>query len=331
LANPKNIQLGLLVAFSAFLGTATLFASDQVWRDFTFAGSLQGSSNSWGTINRFNTSTAHSLNRFLEVEAGIPFYFVMPSSLSTSYTGNHSVVGIGSAYGSLRFNLNSSTARFSSSLTGTAPTGDKNKGFSTGRSTVNWTNTLSRDMNWWMPYASVSLSNALSDTSFFGRPYNSIGFVAQVEGGSSFRLNRLSYAGGSAYKVIPSGKQTVISWFVPREEVVPVIPEMTGRTDPATRRRGRRSNRRNGEASQSNPQVSVPATTTIIVYDEIKETIVEAELAKDYGFSTWIALSPSPHYSFYAGVSRSIPFQMNTVFWGTSLDLRAVMRRQGNQ
>jgi hypothetical protein len=288
-------------------------------RGFVFYESFYGSTNAIGMVNRLDTTVGYRFNRFVEVDVGVPVYFVRPSDSTAGFAGSNSLNGLGNAYSSLRLTLANPTLQFTSVLTGTAPTGDEVKGLSTGRASVDWTNTVSHDFYWAMPYVSAGIANTVSDTSFFVRPFSSIGFVGHVEAGSTFRVNRTNSIGVSGYKVMPSGEQTIISRVVPRETVVPVSGTTT--SEPPGNGNGR------GRALGRNKNSSSGGTTTVTTFEVVNETIGEADLAKDHGFSAWWNIHPSPSVSFYAGFSRSYPFDLNTVFFGTSVDVGYLIRR----
>src|SRR5207244_4710172 len=123
--------------------------------------------------------------------AGVPFYFInqsLSSSTATSTTVDGSMNGIGNAYGGVRFGLDGETLDFSSNVELTAPTGDTDRGFSTGHTTVDWTNSFSHRFSSLRPFANLGISNTVSDTAFFVRPFSSLGFVSHFEGGSTFAL-----------------------------------------------------------------------------------------------------------------------------------------------
>ena len=88
---------------------------------------------------------------------------------------------------------------YPSTLEGTAPTGDKAAGFSTGRTTVDWTNRFSHTFSAVTPFASAGLANTVSDTSFFIRPFTSLGIVSHFEGGAKLRVSQFIDVGTSAY------------------------------------------------------------------------------------------------------------------------------------
>jgi hypothetical protein len=302
-----------------------VLAGNAVWaqqeenRGFVFYESFQGSTNAIGMVNRLDTTVGYRFNRFVELNVGLPLYFIRPSdSISTTF-GTNSHSGLGNVYSNLRLTLANPTIRYTSILTATAPTGDKVKGFSTGRGSVDWTNTFSHDFYWALPYVSAGIANTVSDTSFFVRPFSSIGFVGHVEAGSTFRVNRFSSVGISGYKVMPSGEQTVISRLVPRETIVPV----TTSTTPAPPGRG---NGRGLGLGRTKGSTGV-TTTTVQTFEVVTETFVEADFAKDHGVSAWWSINPSPSVTFYVGFSRSFPFDLNTVFFGTSFDVGSLIRK----
>src|SRR6185436_6359611 len=96
-------------------------------------------------------------------------YFVNKSSTATGTTGS-SGVGNGNVYGGFRLWLDSPAVNYVSNLVVTAPTGDKDRGFSTGRVTADWTNSFSRKFSSITPFADAGIANTISDTSFFVRP-----------------------------------------------------------------------------------------------------------------------------------------------------------------
>ena len=87
-------------------------------------------------VNRLDTTVGYRFNRFVELDMSVPVYFVRPSDSTSGGVGPSSLTGLGNAYSSLRLTLANPTLQFTSVLTGTAPTGDEVKGFSSGRPSV---------------------------------------------------------------------------------------------------------------------------------------------------------------------------------------------------
>lgn len=270
----SNVACVLMLIFGSALN---LRAEEEP--GWSFSGRLQGSSNSSGLVLRADPSAAYTFNRNFRVQAGLPFYFVNPSStLSTTQsvvTGAGGFTnGLGNAYADMRFTAEHPILDFSSTLRLTAPTGDKDKGFSTGSATADWTNSFSRRFSMLTPFGSAGIANTVSDTSFFARPFTSVGFVSHFDGGAIVRLGEFINAGASAYAVRGSGEQRVISKV----------------------QRGRNSGRRP-------------------VFETSPETVGPAEIVDDHGFSTWMDI-PKSGADFQIGYTRSVNYDLNTLFFG---------------
>src|SRR5687768_630920 len=94
---------------------------------------FQGSFNEAGQILKAEPSLGYAVNRHFEIYAALPVYFVKNST--TSLEG-----GAGNAALGLVMDFNSPILHYNSTVVVTAPTGDRDKGFSTGHVTADWTN-----------------------------------------------------------------------------------------------------------------------------------------------------------------------------------------------
>ena len=61
------------------------------------------------------------------------------------------------------------------------------------------------------PFADVGMSNTVSDTSFFVRPFSSLGLVSHFDGGATFKIAPVVSVGALAYGVQASGQQRIFS------------------------------------------------------------------------------------------------------------------------
>ena len=95
-----------------------------------------GSSNSLGNVFRLDTTVGYSFNKHVSIDGGLPLFFVRPSETATSSASVASANGIGNAYVEVRFAVANPLVNYSSVVAGTAPTGDKNSGLSTGRASA---------------------------------------------------------------------------------------------------------------------------------------------------------------------------------------------------
>jgi hypothetical protein len=196
--------LVVVVAFPAL--------AEQDGEGWTLSARFQGSSNSDGLVLKADPTLGYSFNRHFQTYFGLPAYFVNESSTIQTQTAstNGFISGLGNAYVGFRLAVNHDVVNYSSTLEGTAPTGDKAAGFSTGRPTVDWTNRFSHTFSSVTPFASAGLANTVSDTSFFVRPFTSLGIVSHFDGGAKFRVSQVD-VGASAYAVRASGQQKIIS------------------------------------------------------------------------------------------------------------------------
>ena len=260
---------------------------------FTFDAHVQGSSNSLGAVTRLDTSAGYLLTKHWSISFGVPYYLVRPSSSTQAATGTGSFNGIGNVFSALRFELPNPVVSYASTLTGTAPTGDRDKGLSTGHATVDWSNYFERSFGALTPFGEIGIANAVSDTQFFIRPYTSYGFVTHAQGGARYRLLRWVNIGGSGYLIEPNGQQTVVSRVVTRHG-----PVQNGAVPGAAR----------GLLKQ--------------VFETENVTTGPADIARDRGVSTWAALGVHPAFNVYAGYTRSVSYSLNTVFFGVGFSIR---------
>ena len=273
-------------------------------RGWTLFGGFNGSSNSAGTVMKLDPGLNYKFNRHFQTYAGLPFYFVNLSSTATSTSttttatpsGNGFVSGLGNAFVGLRGNIDSDNLNYSSTLELTAPTGDKSRGFSTGRVTADWTNRFSHSFSSLTPFGSVGLANTISDTSFFVRPFSSLGLVSHFEGGTTYDFSRFLRVAGSAYAIRAAGNQTIISKVVKRQST-----SLTSSGSGVSSGPGRSSSG-NGDSNR--------------VFDTVSEIVVPATVANDDGVSTWVVMSPRPEVDFHIGYSRSMHYDFNSVFFG---------------
>ena len=259
----------------------------------TFEGRVQGSTNQLGSVTRLDSSAGYLFTKRWSLSLGVPYYFVSPSNSTQTSSGTGSFNGVGNVFSELRFTLPNPAVNYVSTVTGTAPTGDRNQGLSTGHATVDWSNYFERGLGRLTPFGEIGIANAVSDTQFFLRPYSSYGFVAHAQGGARYRLMRWLSAGGSAYIIQPKGRQTVVSRIV-------------------TKRGPALSTPIQGDARGRQNQV----------FETQSITTGPAEIARDHGLSTWATLGVRPSLNIYAGYTRSTQYSLDTVFFGVAFRVR---------
>jgi hypothetical protein len=280
----QSIAVVLCVLFSGVTGHAQEEGRWSVYEGF------YGSTNTSGQIFRLDTSVGYGLSEHFEIGGGLPLYFVRASSDSAN-TSTNVHAGLGNAYVDLRY-IASGPVSFTSAITGTVPTGDRDKGFSTGRVTVDWNNHVAMPFERVTPFANIGVANTISDTSFFARPFTSLGMVGHFEGGLGFQMTRYLSLGTSGYAIVPGGQQRIVSKLVQRQ-----VQGSTASPD------GQGTSRDRG-------------------FETISETVGTSDLAKDHGFSTWIDLSRDALVDFQVGYNRSLSYQFNTVFFSVGFKIK---------
>jgi hypothetical protein len=278
-----SIVVVLVICFSAF---------GQEVRGWNFSGRFSGTSSDLGTVLKADPSLGYVFNEHFQTYAGLPIYFAKESSPATTSTtattaSNGFMNGIGNAYVGFRLGVNNPSVNFSSNLVATAPTGDKDKGFSTGRATIDWTNSFNHRFSSVTPFGDIGLANTVSDTSFFVRPFTSLGFVTHFDGGARLSLSEHFSVSGSAYAIAAAGQQTIISKIVKRQAT----------NSPASGGKG---------TGNSGSQV----------FQTSAQTVGSADLANDHGVSGWVSVVPSSGMDLQLGYTRSMGYDLNTLFFG---------------
>jgi hypothetical protein len=152
---------------------------------------------------------------------------------------------------------------------------------------VNWGNSFSREFDKWTPFANINLGNSLYNTSYFRRPFLTLGKVATFEAGTAYDLGHSFSVSASAYDVAPWGQQKVFSRIIGRSG---------GGGPGGAVRHGR-------------------------VFENSAETTGGASLVRDNGFNAALDFNPSSVIDFEIAFSRSIHYQLNTFSFGVGVNL----------
>jgi hypothetical protein len=252
---------------------------------------FEGGANSEGQVMTLTSSAAYNFNQHFSAGLGIPIYFDHTSSSST--TGSTSSSGIGNAFVMLQGKWKNPTLNYTTSLTGSAPTGDSKKGLSTGHATFDWDNRVDHDFGRLTPFADAGLANSVTDTRFFLRPFTSFGKVAHFEAGTDVDLSHSFNLTLSAYDIAPWGTQTVFSRFVNQGS--------TG------------AGGQHGRAFELNHQ-----------------TTGTSSLTRDNGYTIGLSVSPKPYLELEIGYTRSVRFALNTVSFGVGMNLSSFFSRNSS-
>ncbi len=297
----RRFILGAVLVMLAGLGALPAAAQSSApsnankERGISLYTSFEGSTNELGQIYRWNTSAGYDFNKYFGFDVGLPVYFINASSSSSSTTtGLTSGTGLGNVYADLRLTFLSPVVNYVSTLTGTAPTGDKSLGLTTGRATYDWNNHFDKRLPLVgiTPFVNLGVANTVSDTPFFTRPFTSLGTVGHFEGGAEIRAVPFIHVGASVYAITPTGTQRVFSRVIPGQ----------GGTATTTRRRG-------------GP------------FETQHETVGGTSLTRDNGASAWIGARLGPAADLEAGYTRSVDYNLNTFSFGIGFNLGYLARK----
>ncbi len=241
--------------------------------------SFEGSSGSSGQDMEINSSLTYNFRRF-SVGGGIPVY--LDRTMSTS--GSRFSDGIGNFYVTLGTSWKNSFFNYATVLTGTLPTGDSDKGFSTKHATFDWSNRFDHNFGFLTPFIDGGVANSISDTKFFHRPFISYGYLAHGEAGVDVDLPLSLTLTLSAYDIAPWGTQTIISRDVLNGAI--------------------------GSGGQHGRVFEVSHIST-----------GPASINYDQGFTAGLTFSPKPYLSLDLGYTRSVSFAFNTFSWGIDLNV----------
>jgi hypothetical protein len=265
-------------------GVSNLPAQSQE-KGFTWYEEYRGSSTPLGQVTTLDTSIGYNFNKYFGAEVGLPVYFVNPAkdSLTNWRTWNDN---FGDAYLNLRFRVPNQFLSYTSVVTGGAPTGSFARGFSTGRATITWDNHLERQFGRVTPFANAGLGNTLWDRDYFYRPYRTLGFVSQFEGGATYKVLRWMRVGASYYDVLPGGTQKIYSQLFQRQPLPSLLRANHGR-----------------------------------VFETAFETTGPSSINRDNGYSGWLEFSPIHNLDVAAGYTRSVRFALDTFTFRVGVNL----------
>jgi len=283
----KCLLLAFLIAASALTAAAqgSSIPTGKTGGGLDWIESFEGSSGSSGQDMEINSSATLHLGRF-SVGAGIPVYL----NRAVSSSGASITDGLGDFYVKLGSSWGNPLFNFGMMITGSAPTGDSNKGFGTGHGTFDWNNRIDHDFGGLTPFLDGGVANSISDTLFFHRPFTSFGYLAHGELGADLDLSHSFTLLVSGYTIAPWATQTIIS----RD----VLAGATG------------SGGQNGRVFEVNHITTGPAS---INYDD--------------GLTAGITFRPKPYVSLAVGYTRSLSFQFNTFSWGIDFNVSRLISR----
>ncbi len=255
---------------------------------------FQGSSTSLGAVSSVDLTVGYAFTPHFSGEAGFPLMFVRSPFPPLP---NHDWIWtnlLTEPYLDVQYAAGSHGIKITSVVTGTIPVSSSVRIYSTGRFGVDFFNHIERGFNRFTPFLNLGAANGTVNRYVFprpyslGRPYQTLGFIADSEAGASFQFRRRFKLGASLYALKPGGPQKVFSRLVaPNTTLV-------------------------GDGSHNR------------IFNSAFETVGPARTTRDNGFSGWLELTQRPGLTVQIGYSRSVRYALDSVtlvvnFNGTTL------------
>jgi hypothetical protein len=255
---------------------------------------FRGMVNSSGTLLKLDSTIGYDFNQYLGVFTGLPLYFASDSSNTPGQTRLHDA-GAGDAYFGVDVYAPNRIVNFGSTLTISAPTGSVSKGFSPGAATVDWNNRFRHTFGRLTPFVAAGVGNTVPDSELVTRNFISLGSVSHFEEGVELQLAKPVYLGGSAFQIVPFGRQQVFNRFAtasPRDD-------------------------KGGQGNATPPPVLGNETTG-------------NDLTREHGFDAWIGFEPTRVVRLELGYSRSATFALNSFSFNVGLNVGKLLRSKAH-
>lgn len=270
---------------------------------------LQGTSTPLGLVMSLDTNIGYNLTPHFGADIGLPVFLVRsPFSLVTGRDWSWTALW-GDPYIDVRYKTTRSGANFVSVLTGTIPASSPERIFTTGRFGVDWFNHVERNLKGFTPFLNFGAANGTVNRYYMprpysmARPYQTLGFMADFEGGAHYQIRPGFKIGASAYALVPGGPQTVFSRLVAPGSSV------AGDYD---------HNRYFYHGFQTISQ-------TYLDQDEDKPRL-GSEISRDNGFSGWLEISKGHNVTLLIGYTRSVHYAYDALNVGLNFNATSLIK-----
>jgi hypothetical protein len=260
---------------------------------------VQGNSTPLGLVIGYDVDIGYNLTSHLGADVGFPFVSVRsPLTLVANHDWMWTTL-VAEPYVAVHYTTTKSGANITSVLTGTIPAANMIRIFSTGRFGVDWFNHIEPEeaiFKGFTPFANLGASNGAVNRFYMPRPYTSarpyqtLGFMGDFEGGATYEVRKHYKIGASAYAIVPAGPQKVFSRLVtPGSSVV-------------------------GDGHHGRTFYSA------------FETVGHEEIDRDNGFSGWLELTSAQNVNVQIGYTRSVKYALDSVTLVVKLDATSLIR-----
>jgi hypothetical protein len=260
----------------------------------------QGSASPLGAVMALDVDLGYHLTEHITGDIGIPFLMVR-SPFSPVITHDFLWTGaMGEPYLDFRYTTKYHDVNYMGVLTGTAPFVNEDRIYSTGRAGVDFFNHVDESFGAFTPFLNVGASNGAVNRFVMprpyteARPYQTLGFLSDYEGGASYKFHMKFLKGisigGSAYALLPAGPQKVFS------RLVQPYSSLAGDSD-----HGRD-------------------------FNSTFETTGNSKIARDNGYSGWVDILQYQPFDLQLGYTHSVHYKLDTYTVTLTFNARQLVR-----
>jgi hypothetical protein len=204
------VSAALMVVF--LFGVASLYGqtvSTFEPKGVTAYEEFRASDSNQGQFLILDTNIGYDFSKHVGMDIGVPVYVLRPTLPGTPHQWDYN---IGDPYWDLRLTFDNHVLNYATAVTVSVPANETGS-FSTGRLGVDWFNHFDHTIARFTPFVNAGIANGILDTRYLSQPFRltesfrTLGFLADAEGGTNFRLAPAVSVGGSYYALMPSGQQ----------------------------------------------------------------------------------------------------------------------------
>jgi hypothetical protein len=220
------MAVAIILLFGASTAGAQAIPAQQD-HGFTAFEQVRAIDSDQGQFAIIDTSIGYDFNRHVGIDIGEPVFFIRPTVPGMDHHWN---INGGDPYADLRLAFDNSILNYATSFTATVPV-HGTSAFSTGRVGLDWFNHFDHPIYRLTPFVNGGISNGIIDTNLLSQPFRlvqnfrTLGFLADAEGGMTFRVAKPLKIGGSYYALLPGGDQKV---FINGVQDLALLPASIG-------------------------------------------------------------------------------------------------------
>jgi len=301
--------------------TATATSAPAESKGLTASVQMLGTSTSLGLVTNVDTSVGYNFTPNFGVEVGMPFFMVRsPFSWYTKRDYNWTALW-GDPYIDVHYRKSRPGVSFVSVLTGTIPTASSQRIYSTGRFGVDWYNHVEGKLNGTLagftPFVNFGAANGTVSRYYMprpysmARPYQTMGFISDFEGGANYQIRSGYRIGASAYALVPGGPQTVYSKLVAPGSIV--YGDLS-------------HNRYFYHAFETKSQTYLDPDTGDLAGPDEHNLRLGSDIARDNGYSGWLEISKIPNVTLMIGYTRSVHYAYDALNVSVSFNATSLIR-----